>query len=377
MSNFQSRFESCGDRHNSRFEGASGFLREIFNFRNDGQLTQPSAGQLGNEQELCQLGLLPALRLDNQRERDPRREYRFANGSEDHWQHNHWHRHHCHTHNTQYQHEQPIAGELSQPPGSASKSDTNPHPGSGTNSDSNLHSHPQSNPQPGPQSNPKSNPIEPAPAGKGEAAAGSPIYNDGASFFVSATGNDKGDGSREHPFATLQRAAQAMEKSSVKTTTIEAGNYSMKDTLHLGAADSGVTFQYDKAGGPDSAVFNGGNKIDRMIDIEGGSHITINGLRLTDFRWTGIFNHGGTVDRRDKVSKNVGAAQANRFINNEIDHNTQIGDWTVGAAQASAAIVDDQVTPDTLIANNYVHDLAYMGMQVGRSSDLESQAGDY
>ncbi|MBS1954498.1 MAG: hypothetical protein JST89_09935 [Cyanobacteria bacterium SZAS-4] len=278
--------------------------------------------------------------------------------------------------------EHPITEPITNPPENPiTKPITNPpeHPITKpiTNPPENPITKPITNPPENPITKPITNPPEQPPTRDHNASAGSQIYNEGPSFYVSPNGDDKGDGSKEHPFATLKRAALAMETSSIKTTTVEAGNYKMQETLHLTNKDDGVTFQFDKASGPNQAVFDGGNAVERMIDIEGGSHITINGLRLTNFKWTGIFNHGGTVDHRDKLSKNVGGAEGNRFVNNEIDHNSQTGDWTVGAGGVSSGIVNDQVTPDTLVANNYIHDLQYMGIQAGRTSDLASGAGDY
>ncbi|MFN8554995.1 MAG: GDSL-type esterase/lipase family protein [Candidatus Obscuribacterales bacterium] len=278
-----------------------------------------------------------------------RHHHRHEHG--EHGEHHHGHRHQHHAHN---------------------------HPSQDGNDNNSSASQPDKPPvgQPSDSNNEQTtNPPETSPST--QTSLGSHIYSDGPSYYVSPNGDDKADGSKEHPFATLKRAALAMENSSIKTTTVEAGNYKMQETLHLTQKDDGVTFQFDKASGPNQAVFDGGNSIDRMIDIEGGSHITINGLRLTNFKWTGIFNHGGTVDHRDKSSQNVGSASGNRFVNNEIDHNSQTGDWTVGATGVSAAIVNDQVTPDTLVANNYIHDLQYMGIQAGRSSDLSAAAGDY
>ena len=50
---------------------------------------------------------------------------------------------------------------------------------------------------------------------------------------------------------------------------------------------------------------------------------------------------------------------------------------TTRATSSSGAIVDDQVTPDTLIANNYVHNMAFMGIRLGGSSDEAASPGDY
>lgn len=63
----------------------------------------------------------------------------------------------------------------------------------------------------------------------------------GPSFYVSATGSDFGDGSQTNPFATLARAQQAMQGSTIKTTEIESGTYSL-GSWNLSSADSGETW---------------------------------------------------------------------------------------------------------------------------------------
>ena len=63
------------------------------------------------------------------------------------------------------------------------------------------------------------------------------------SYYVATSGNDNADGSASSPFATLERAQQAMQKSSIKVTQINAGTYYLASPLTLTAADQGETWE--------------------------------------------------------------------------------------------------------------------------------------
>jgi parallel beta-helix repeat protein len=59
------------------------------------------------------------------------------------------------------------------------------------------------------------------------------------SYFVSAQGDDRNDGSPGQPFATLRRATIAMREGNIKTTCVGGGIYTLSSTLTLSHADSG------------------------------------------------------------------------------------------------------------------------------------------
>src|ERR1017187_3332721 len=67
-----------------------------------------------------------------------------------------------------------------------------------------------------------------------------------ADFHVSPQGSDANDGSPAKPFATLERARDAMratKKSDGDTVWIHGGNFALLKTLELTAADSGVVYR--------------------------------------------------------------------------------------------------------------------------------------
>ena len=67
-----------------------------------------------------------------------------------------------------------------------------------------------------------------------------------AEFYVSPQGSDANDGSPAKPFATLERARDAMRavnKSGGDTVWIHGGNFALPKTFELAAADSGVMYR--------------------------------------------------------------------------------------------------------------------------------------
>jgi hypothetical protein len=188
-----------------------------------------------------------------------------------------------------------------------------------------------------------------AGAGTGTVGVGAGAAPSGPGFYVSATGSDSNPGTQAAPFATLARAQQAMENSSIKATYVEGGTYHMSSTLTLTAADNGETWQYYPASGVDSAVLDGAGSIDLVL-IKGGSNITINGLKLQNFAAYGIHSEGGPTF-------GVAAASGNTIENCDIGFNTATG-WNTGGFYAEGA------APNTTIVNNYVHDLGSMGIAI-------------
>ena len=94
-------------------------------------------------------------------------------------------------------------------------------------------------------------------------------------FYVATTGNDGGDGSLAHPFATMARAQAAMEASSIHTTYVEGGTYTPSSTLTLTGADSGFSFT---AYAGRQAIISGGNNLQTLVDVNGSSNVTLSGL---------------------------------------------------------------------------------------------------
>src|SRR5262249_56715517 len=97
------------------------------------------------------------------------------------------------------------------------------------------------------------------------------------------SGSDSTPATEAAPSATLARAKQAMENSSIKATYVEGGTYHLSSPLPLTAADNGETWQYYPKDGVNSAVLDGGDNVGWMIDIKVGSNITIHGLKIHNF----------------------------------------------------------------------------------------------
>ncbi|KAA6456419.1 hypothetical protein DYQ86_25085 [Acidobacteria bacterium AB60] len=109
-----------------------------------------------------------------------------------------------------------------------------------------------------------------------------------ARYFVAMNGNDGGDGSAAAPFATLQRAQQAMQASGIKVTEIGGGTYYLGAPLTLTAADQGETWE---AAPGETAILSGGAVLtDWSAERDGiytaraaqpvGVDLTVGGIRL-------------------------------------------------------------------------------------------------
>ena len=189
-------------------------------------------------------------------------------------------------------------------------------------------------------------PADP-PAGTGGTSASSIGIGAGAApsgpgYYVSPTGNDSNPGTQTAPFATLARAQQAMEHSSIKATYVEGGTYHLSSAITLTAADSGETWQYYPASGVDTAVLDGGNSTAKGFDLTGASNVTINGLKFQNF-----------------VSKSIEAYSSPGTV----IENNDIGFMTVAPPAGNAgAVCGISVGDHVTVKNNYVHDISSIGI---------------
>jgi hypothetical protein len=172
-------------------------------------------------------------------------------------------------------------------------------------------------------------------------------------FYVSPNGSDSNPGTLAAPFATLAHAQQAMEGSAVKTTYVEAGTYHLTNTLTLTTADNGEVWSYYPGNGVDTAVLDGGstslgNNGINLIFVNGGSNITIDGLKLQNFYETGISINGLTQSGGPQASGNT-------IENCDIGFNSLTG-------YTPTAGINFYDAPNTSIANNYVHDTTGPGI---------------
>jgi len=190
----------------------------------------------------------------------------------------------------------------------------------------------------------------PSSSSSSSGSSSSSSGSNSAAYYVAPNGNDGNAGSLDAPFLTPKKAQSAMRGSSTKATYLRAGTYNVTATLALTSADNGETWQYYPPDGVDSAVLNGGNSVSGgIIAIEGGSNITINGLKIENFVDYGIIGEGGPNTNWGTVAEDTG----NTIENCDIGFNTTTS-WQSGGISLSG--------PNSTIANNYVHDIGSQGI---------------
>lgn len=149
-------------------------------------------------------------------------------------------------------------------------------------------------------------------------------------FFVATNGNDSWSGrlaapnadGTDGPFATLDRARDAMRGSDVKTTYVRGGTYRFGHTVTLGAADSGVSI----LGFPgETPVFSGGQAVGGFADIGGGLYAASPGAA------TGLDLSIGGV--RQKVA--------------------QSGDWNAGDPRSGWSVLEQAASGPAKTALRY------------------------
>jgi len=178
----------------------------------------------------------------------------------------------------------------------------------------------------------------------------------GSGFYVSPNGNDSNPGTLAAPFATLGRAQQAMEGSSIKTTYVEGGTYHLTSGLVLTAADNGEIWQYYSPDGVDSAILDGGGTVSGgVISVQGGSNITIDGLTVQNFADYGIVVTGGP---NAEVGGPSAAASGNTVENCMVTNPNGVAEWNTGGIEFFDS------TPNSTISHNYVYDMPYNGIGI-------------
>jgi hypothetical protein len=193
-------------------------------------------------------------------------------------------------------------------------------------------------------------------------------------FYVAPNGGDTNPGTLARPFATLARCQAAMRASATnKTCYIRAGEYrppvtgricvwgnSAGSAISLDAKDSGETWSYYPPDGYNSAILNGqstlggsggsgGNGVGCAFGGNSTTNIKIDGLQFENYQFSAFW--GNLVSNLT-------------FVNNTV-HNLTSAVFVAGGV----ALVD---SPGAVIRNNYMYDIAYIGIgawQSPRSSE--------
>jgi parallel beta-helix repeat protein len=217
-------------------------------------------------------------------------------------------------------------------------------------------------------------------------------------------GNDSsGDGTAADPFATLARAQQAMEDSSIHTTYVEGGTYDLTSNLNLTSADDGMAFI---AAPGQTPVLNGGAAgLTNLITLNGANNVTLQGLTfentgsayadgavaLTNSTGDNIvgnlFNNNDTgvslmASNNNVISGNeidnsvtAGVSVTSGSSNNTIDSNEISGTTLQGTGTGSAAISLMNGGSDNSITHNAISNTA--GSAILIVTWTPSSAGDY
>jgi hypothetical protein len=209
-----------------------------------------------------------------------------------------------------------------------------------------------------------------------------------AAYYVSASGHDTAVGNAAHPFRTLARAVHAMESSSTKTTYVQGGTYSLSSTLTMTSADSGITIAAVTGA---KAILTGNNSLQTLIQLNGATGVTLQGLEFTNAKGQALImdgggshlimgnlfaNNGEGMLLRNRTSKNVisgneidnsstsgielqNQSNSNKIVNNVIDKTT-----TIGTSGTTGGGVYGHGTSNNLIANNLVENTAGVGIGI-------------
>ena len=213
------------------------------------------------------------------------------------------------------------------------------------------------------------------------------------SFYVSTSGSSNGDGSSSSPFATLQQALTAAENSSTKTIDLEGGTYNLSSTINLSSADNGITIE----SAPGSqAVLDGGGSLSTLVQLNGTSNVTLQGLTLQDTaantRAAVVLNGAGSTSIIADHFNNNGegilfenGSNNNTVSGNEIDNSSTSGievqdassgnlfDSNVvngtGAIGTAGGGIDLHGANNNTISHNVVENTAGMGIGIENWDD--------
>jgi len=158
-------------------------------------------------------------------------------------------------------------------------------------------------------------------------------------IYVSIGGSDGGDGSAARPFATLQRAVNASNGNS--TISVSSGSYATSG-VYLGGGNSGLVIQ-----GTGNVVLDAHGQ-QTVLDIRGGSNISLSGLTFADAAGPALVLDGatGVSVTGDSFINNSGAV----LLENNGSRNT-LSRNTITNTSGSAIEVKDGSNANTFDSN--------------------------
>jgi hypothetical protein len=210
-------------------------------------------------------------------------------------------------------------------------------------------------------------------------------------YYVSPTGSDSNPGTLDAPFATLQRAQQAMENSSIKTTYILPGNYSPAGSantpdgsgvLNLGSADSNETWSYYPPDGYGSANISGGGTITTFMAISGATGVTVSGLDISNFTSAGILVTDGSSNANinnntihDMSGLGITVDDTGSAVNNTVISNNYL--YNIGSNAISVYSVHGNGNNNTTIVSNIIVNAATNVTGIGAAANVSGVSNPY
>lgn len=188
-----------------------------------------------------------------------------------------------------------------------------------------------------------------------------------AAFYVAQNGSDSGSGAADQPFASLNRAREAMRASgTIKKVYLRGGTYNISQMLTLTAADNGQSWSSYPG---EQAVLDGAGQVFSSPDnaavilVQGGNDISINGLEIRNFHGSGILIHGGPAYFDLLVNGShtlpaTGPARSNVISNNTIHD----GDGILPGYYWFSGIGAFGDVQNTVVRNNAVYNLKSQGV---------------
>lgn len=199
----------------------------------------------------------------------------------------------------------------------------------------------------------------------------SPVAAPAAGFWVapaSSGGSDSNPGTQANPFLTVAKCQSAMRASGGSTLicNIRSGTYSLSSPLTLTSSDNGQTWQNGDA--VLTAVFDGGSSSGSTgtnwgFVINGGSNITIQGLKFQNFTFGDVVVRGGASFEGQFSA--TGTANANTVKNNELGRTFSA---SILNGNGGNMYIEGQAT-NTKVFNNAIHDATGMCLAIHSNSD--------